>query len=238
LPDGSVRKITGLYFEVITNAKTPEMIGSLADELYRGVLSDTKLSNTTRTYSLYPLYFYVTREEYLQKTGMPQWSDGVFRQGVIASWENPNYLRAKEVLAHEITHLIFWEFFGESRMDLLWLNEGLAMYEDSKVQGPMPPGLFAFHQQELKTGYIAFSKLMQTHSAFDHKPDEVETFYIESWFLVKYLLEQGGGVGFYEMLRAFKEHKSLEEAVALAYPSKWRNLSELEGAFKKECQIP
>lgn len=233
-PDGFGRKVGGFYFELITNVEYADPVVQMADEIYRGVMADTKLSDSERVFSLYPLYFYADRQEYLKKSQMPEWSDAVFRQGMILTYKHDDPLRTKEVLAHEITHLIFWEFFGVPRMDLLWLNEGLAMHEDSKFNKDKSPAHLSLLAQKLKTNYIPLAKLTSVRSAREHKPDEAKTFYIESWLLVKYLLEVGGNVGFYEMLKALKNGRDLNQALAAGFPGKWSNLAQLEDSFKNE----
>lgn len=236
-PDGFARKTAGFYFELITNVEYADPVLQAADEIYRGVLADTKLSDSARVFSLYPLYFYATRQEYLKKSQMPEWSDAVFRQGMILTYKHDDPLRTKEVLAHEITHLIFWEFFGVPRMDLLWLNEGLAMHEDSKFNKNNSQAHLGLLAQKLKLNYIPLVKLTAVKSAREHKPDEAKAFYIESWLLVKFLLEKGGNVGFFEMLKALKEGRSLVQSIALGFPGKWDNLEALETAFKNELQL-
>jgi len=236
-PDGFGRKTAGFYFELITNVQYADPVVQIADEIYRGVMADTKMSESERVFSLYPVYFYADRQEYLKKSQMPEWSDAVFRQGMILTYKHDDPLRTKEVLAHEITHLIFWEFFGVPGMDLLWLNEGLAMHEDSKFNKNKSLTHLGLLAQRLKTNYIPLAKLTAVKSAREHKPDEAKAFYIESWFLVKYLLEAGGNVGFYEMLKALKNGCGLNQAIAAGFPGKWRSLAELEASFKNEFQI-
>lgn len=233
-PEDGARTFEGLYFGVISNGRYGHEAAAIADRLYRRVLADTKLTQSLRIYSLYPLYLYRAKQEYLLKSGMPEWSEGVFNNGRILIYEHS---RIVEVLAHEIAHLIFWEFFGQSRPDLLWLNEGLAMYEEFKEKRMLEQAVITSAREVMRQEFIDIKTLTQTRTALHHQTKEAQIFYIESWLLVQFLLERGGNVGFYEMLKALKANKNLEVALVTGFPAKWASLQELEYSFKNEYRI-
>ncbi|MBI4062825.1 MAG: hypothetical protein HY401_00810 [Elusimicrobia bacterium] len=234
-PAPPAREIDGLYFKIISNAQTAAEVSKIADMIYRGILADIKLTESFRPYSLMPLYLYQTREEYLQKSGMPEWSGAVFMGNAIVCYE---YRGLPQTLAHEISHLIFQEFFAGYRTDLLWLNEGLAMHEEYRARGDaVIREAISASFPILKSSFWPLKDLTQIESALDHREKEARIFYIESWLLVRFLLEKGGRVGFYEMLKALKMKRPLNAAIALGFPGKWNNLQELETSFKTEYSI-
>ncbi|MBI4668687.1 MAG: hypothetical protein HY747_05810 [Elusimicrobia bacterium] len=233
-PDGPVREIDGLYFKVISNSESAERISQIADQIYQGILRDVKLTESSRPYSLTPLFLYGTAREYLETTKMPQWSGAVFMNNAIFAFTAPNL---PETLAHEISHLIFQEFFAGSHDDLLWLNEGLAMYEESRAKADKGEENYKSAIPLLKGNYLKLIELTSTKTAMNHKEREAGIFYIESWLLVKFLIEQGGRVGFYEFLKSLRAGANLDAAVAAGYPGKWGGLAELETSFKAEYAV-
>lgn len=229
-PSGLAQEYDGLYFKAIANTAQAQNIVALADDIYQGIVADIKLARDQRPFTLYPLYVYSTKQEYLAKSGMPAWSEGAFRQGRIQTYQHEGLA---PVLAHEIAHLIYWEFFGVQGRHL-WLNEGLAMYEEIRLGGVNFEAGINAGKSLLRQHYVPLKELTATQSALSHKDKEAQIFYVESSFLVHYLLTRGGNVGFYEMLRALKQGKTLNEAIGVGFPGRWRNLIELEQAFKLE----
>lgn len=233
-PTGAALASEGLYFRVLSNSAQAANAGELADRIYQEILSDVKLTESVRPYSLYPLYLYSTREEYLRKTGMPEWSGGVFDRGSIFLY---NHEEAVRVLAHEISHLIFWEFFNGPRSDLLWINEGLAMHEEYKTSAQLESQMLTQAGPALASSYLPLAELISMRTALNHKEKEAQTFYLESWLLVRYLLTQGGSVGFYELLRNLKDGQPFNRALAYAFPAKWPTVDALEAAFRSEHRL-
>ena len=230
-PSGAASEWNGLYFKTISNSPVSAQVGQIADHLYQKILADAKLTQVMQRAGQTQLYLYQSRAEYLEKSKMPAWSDGVFTPRGIIIYLHP---KVPETLAHEITHLIFWEFFGEARAELLWLNEGLAMHEEAQARPERTADAYKSALPVLKGHYLPLAKLTGIASAIKHKNREAHIFYVESWLLVRFLLERGGNVGFYEFLKALKEHAPLDEAIRRAFPGKWNNLDELEMSFRNE----
>mgnify|MGYP001578231637 FL=1 len=228
-PQGRWRKHEGLYFRVISDASQAEAVGRAAGNIYHAIVTNIKLPRMAKPMSLYPLYFYSTRQEYLEKSRMPEWSAGVFREGRIMLY---SHREAPEVLAHEIAHLIYWEFFGPGNTGNLWLNEGLAMYEERKLGGEPFEQSVRDAQGIVKNGYLPLIQLVNTNTALNHQQKDAGIFYAQSWLLVYYLLEHGGNVGFYEMMKALREGYPVDKALAIGFPAKWRDLDKLEESFK------
>lgn len=233
-PDSPSTSQDGLYFRILSNASQTEAVRSTADGIYQDILADIKLTDSIRPYSLYPLYLYATKNEYLAKSHMPEWSGGVFNAGRIMIYLHP---QAPKVLAHEISHLIFWEFFGQSRQNLLWLNEGLAMHEEYRARSEQLPAALQEAQVTLKAYYMPLKILLDTATALEHKEKEAQIFYVESWLLVRFLIERGGRVGFYELLKNLKAGKPFPQALALAFPFQWPDMAALESSFQTEYAI-
>lgn len=234
MPGAPYREIDGLYFKVIGPPEAAQAVVRLADDIYQRILADTKLTDAVRPYSLYPIYLYRTGAEYFQKSGMPEWSGAMFSRGSILTFDQE---QLAEVLAHEIAHLVFFEFFGGHRDDLLWLNEGLAMLEESRAKPDGGQNAYKNALPFLKGYYLPLAKLTTARTALDHKEKEARIFYVESWLLVNFLMEQGGRVGFYEFLKNLKAKKTLDQAVALGFPGKWASIAELETSFRAQYSV-
>ena len=77
------------------------------------------------------IYIYPDHASYLKAAHMPSWSNGMadYKNKIIKS-----YFRGKgfliSILPHEITHLIFRDFVGFTGKIPLWLDEGLAQWEE------------------------------------------------------------------------------------------------------------
>ena len=104
-------------------------VSDAAEAFYKNIMMDTNLYSFMPS-GLYEIVVYNDQNEYMAKTKQPAWSGGVAYGNSIYSYMGQ---QLGETIAHEMTHLVFNEFMGRPRQDLLWLNEGLAVYEEGKA---------------------------------------------------------------------------------------------------------
>ncbi|RKY22302.1 MAG: hypothetical protein DRQ55_01300 [Planctomycetota bacterium] len=144
---------------------------------------------------------YATREEYLKRTGSPDWSGGVFLGSEVATFDHADGGSWRDTLAtlfHEASHQFMREAVGSVPS---FVNEGIAcQFESIEI---LPNGTIrrdAPHKQRLQ-GVV---KSIQTDPAFslaavmDPKNGNEPEFYAPRWglfhFLRMYVDDQGGYV--------------------------------------------
>ncbi|MDD5656763.1 MAG: hypothetical protein PHF00_05855, partial [Elusimicrobia bacterium] len=107
-----------------------QQIADVAEACYQRIMMDTGLSSFKPLGGLYRVVVYADANEYLKKTGQPGWSSGLSIGNAIYTYEGGHI---EGVPCHEMTHLIFYEFMGRSVPEQRWVNEGLAVFEESKA---------------------------------------------------------------------------------------------------------
>ena len=108
------------------------------------------------------LYLYRGKEGYQRgQFHPPEWSNGIadYKRRLIVSYELESGQKLMQVVAHEMTHLIFFEYMGRANENQRWINEGLAVYEESKagqpasggVAPPQPPWPFGWQPMSMES---------------------------------------------------------------------------------------
>lgn len=191
-----------------------------AENLYTKLMTDTGLYSFLPE-GLYPIIIYASRGEFLRKTRLPAWSSGAAVGNAIYTFEGP-HLGA--VLAHEITHLIFYEYMGRGVVHTRWFNEGLAVYEEQEAAPDLAPSSFVAVP-------ISFDEMVRM-TPFSEEQRRVSAWYQQVGSVVRFMIERGGRVGVSHFLRALRSGRNVDQALQLGFPGSWRNLSELEAAWR------
>ncbi|MBI4371829.1 MAG: hypothetical protein HY552_05990 [Elusimicrobia bacterium] len=199
----------------------------LAEEAYRRIMTDTGLYSF-QPHGLYQIVIYGSRDEYRKKTGQPQWSAGMTLGNAIYTHSSA---RLGAVLSHEIAHLIWHEFMnGRVIPDQRWVNEGLAVYEESKAANGGQE-LFSALKSSLRSAPLTIAQLRRLPPASERAYD-ASLWYAQAEDLVRFMIERGGQIGFSQFLTALQYGKGWDEAVAAGFPGQWRTLDEFETAWK------
>ena len=148
-------------------------------------------------------------KEFRDLSGAPHWSSGLY-DGKIRL---PAYKKGftdteiKKVTRHELTHA----FVGEISQGLcpVWLNEGLAEYEEAKVQAPDEKVFQA--AVKTKTLFPLPELFSQTKLAEVKDPLEVQLFYEQSYHIVQYLMNRHGMFPIKKMLELYAKGKDTPE---------------------------
>jgi len=143
------------------------------------------------------------------------WSGGVAFMdfGIIAIGIAPSQLDwGKGALVHELTHLVVREAtFGPYGQLPIWLDEGLAMYNECVVD----PSLIASLEETVAASdLISVRTLCSPFSAYS---DKAYLSYAESYSIVKYLLDNYGQEKMLALLSAVKEGSTYDEAFSQVY---------------------
>ena len=179
------------------------------------------LARLTRNLGTYPekpikIYIYASAEDLRRAMVFPmEWSGGVaFTEfGIIAIGISPSKLDwGKRALVHELTHLVVHQaiFSPYGRLPT-WLDEGLAMYNEGKLE----PYLDSYLQKA-----ISEDKLLSVRSLcspFSAEPEKAYLSYAQSYSMVEYLLSNYGQDKMLSLLTLFKQGSTYDEALAEVY---------------------
>lgn len=170
------------------------------------------------------IYIYNDALDYQAKTGRPSWSGGTAyaAEKIIETYPlRDGFFQL--ILPHELGHIIFREFVGFQGNAPLWLDEGVAMYQEKVKRANIKGRLLnAIEQNKL----IPLTKLSEINVAFVNDQEVIELYYIEALSVVTFLMEQFGKGNFVELCNALKERKPFDEALNDAYRV-FKNLEDL-----------
>jgi hypothetical protein len=118
----------------------------------------------------------------------------------------------KKALVHELTHLVVHQAtFGPYGQLPLWLDEGLATYNE----GELEPDLRSLLEEAiLEDELISVRSLCSPFSAYTEK---ARLSYAESYSLVKYLLDNYGQDRMLDLLAVLKQGNTYDEALTEVY---------------------
>ncbi|MDP3142715.1 MAG: peptidase MA family metallohydrolase [Candidatus Omnitrophota bacterium] len=201
-----------------------------AEEYYREITSDlgfTRYGSWTWE-DRAKIYIYKDADDYVQTTKQPEWSSGStsYRDKVINTFPLASGF-FDTLLPHELGHIIFREFVG-FRTDIpLWLDEGVASYQEkARRWGSNKTVKKAI---EDKT-FIPLDELSQRVLSAKSDRNVVELFYAESGSVVYYLITKFGKYRFVDFCRALKEGRTFEDSLRYAY-SRFENVKDLNRAW-------
>ena len=144
-----------------------------------------------------------------------EWTGGVafIDFGIIAISISPSQIEwGKGALLHELTHLVVHQAtFSPYGQLPLWLDEGLAMYNE----GELDSNLSAYLEDAIaKDELISVRSLCSPFSAYT---DKASLSYAQSYSLVKYLLDNYGQESMLDLLTIFKQGSTYDEALTNVY---------------------
>lgn len=172
---------------------------------------------------------FATRQAYLDATRAPTWSAGKadYVGRTIRTFEgSQEFLNA--ILPHEITHLIFREFIGFRGGIPLWLDEGVAQWEDSSNRERVA----AITRSLAAQGTLRTIESLTAVKGVDLGPDAAIAFYAQSASVVGFMINQFGRRLFREFCGHLRDGRSVEDALRFTYPQTIRSLEALESAWR------
>ncbi|MFZ5799877.1 MAG: peptidase MA family metallohydrolase [Candidatus Omnitrophota bacterium] len=211
-----------------------ENVLNAAEDYYRSITSDlgfTRFGSWSWDYRC-KIYIYKDAEEYKKVTGQPEWSSGVtaYQEKTISTYP----LAAgffDTLLPHELGHIIFREFVGFNADVPLWMDEGVASYQERARRW----GSNQKVREAIKNNmFIPLNELSRRALSSADK-DTVELFYAEAASVVYYLITTFGRFKFENFCEELKSGKPFEQALASAYV-RFDNLADLEKAWKGYLQ--
>jgi len=221
-------KFEGDHFEVLCATSDDEDIAhdilNHAEDYYNDIADDigyTRYQNFWTWDNRVKIIYFPDQESYVRVTGQPPWSNGfasiyseLFKSRIIASYRGqPNFLEV--ILPHEITHLILHDFIGFNRPIPRFFDEGVAQLEQKDD---------SLSHMDVIARMIVGGKIipLQDLLAYDlvaHRDDveSVSIFYVESLYIVDFLVKTYGKDAFKDMCRNLRDGHTFEQALKSAY---------------------
>jgi hypothetical protein len=237
--------------------KFAKEISNKAEFYYRKIGSDLGYSRYSEFWTWdnrVKIYIYPDEASFLANTGQPEWSKGVAdykKKRIISFAWSEGFLEM--LLPHEMAHLIFRDFVGFKGEVPLWLDEGVAQWEEEEKRIRIKTVAAALlknamlipleDMMRLDIRAIKEKEVVYIHSTppVDGKGDTlflsgdnlVHTYYIEAASLVGFMIEKYGSDNFAHFCRQLRDGKSLEEALRFAYPNRMADVKSLEKEWNR-----
>ncbi len=205
-------------------------------ELYYGqIASDLgypRYSNFWQWENRVKIYIYPTKLEFQKDSGQPDWSHGMadyFGKRILSYRQSEFFLDG--LLPHELTHLIFRDFVGFKGEVPLWIDEGVAQWEEPKKRAVARDAAAYLFQNGLS---LSLKELTAIQDLSGFTEEKVHHFYMQAVTLVDFLIRKHGANSFTAFCRQLRDGKDLNSALRSAYPGSIGSLTLLEAAWKKD----
>src|SRR6185312_8489293 len=133
----------------------------------------------------------------------------------IYTYDNPDL---KAPLAHQMAHLVMNAYLAEKANNFKWLVEGIAMFEEVSQMGDSDRAEFQSSMiSNLRNQRQGFSQ-MTFFTPMSEENRRTDVWYQEVESVVSYLVAQGGGQPFGNMLSELKNGADIDKALADSYP--------------------
>ncbi len=177
------------------------------------------------------IMIYPTEKQFQEASGEPAWSKGTAdysqKQILTFAWSG-DFLES--LLPHEIAHLVFRDFVGFKGEVPLWLDEGVAQYEEPKKRAlARRYGSLLLQKQKM----LPFVDMGSVHLSEWQEEETVQFFYMQSLSVVEFLLKRHGAISFAGFCRELRDGKSLDEALLVSYPGRIGGLEDLQSQWIK-----
>jgi len=177
------------------------------------------------------IYLYKDHDSYVKATSSQSWSHGRadYRNKTVSGYVGSN-LFLDGILPHELGHLIFRDFVGFKGEIPLWLDEGVAQWQErarpNTVRGA---SVKLFDSGKL----IPFKKIMSLDIRKTEDEELVRIFYTQSASMIDFLIRKYGMSKFTVFCRHLRDGKALEEALKSAYSPSILTVDDFESEWKK-----
>lgn len=161
------------------------------------------------------IYIYNDKQSYLRDTDQPEWSAACADYRGKKLWIYPHATGFFDsVLPHELGHIIFREFVGFGRNVPLWLDEGVASYQEKSRRYAADAMVKELIEKKQLLTFEEFSRISSAH---DLQDASVEAFYTQSVSIVHFLIGKFNQDRFVTLCRRLKEGMDFEEALDKTY---------------------
>ncbi len=202
---------------------------SFAEELMSTAQESlVRLSEGTGAYLTKPvkIYIYANSDDLQGAMVYPQeWTGGVaYSQfGIIAIGISPNNLTwGLNAITHELTHLVIHQMtYNPYNWLPVWLNEGLAMYNQETIE----PVFIYYLEKALRDNTLLSVRSLSSPFSADAETSYLS--YAQSYSLIEYLISTYGQNKMLKLLNTFKEGSGYDGALLKVYGFDMDNLNDL-----------
>ncbi|HPT39477.1 MAG TPA: hypothetical protein PL125_04690 [Candidatus Omnitrophota bacterium] len=228
-----------------------------AEKNYRNIANDLGYARYSEFWTWdkrVKIYIYPDHDAFLRATGQPSWSEGMAdytNKQIISYVWGKGFIES--LLPHEIAHLVFRDFVGFKGEIPLWLDEGVAQWEEEAKRKEIKNLIQRYFQQDNlllvsdimklnisnlkdKTGVLiraTKTKDGKDGVLFLSSNNLIEIYYMESVSLIGYLIEKFGSAAFSGFCRELRDGKSVEDALKISYPLYIHNIQEFEDGWRE-----
>lgn len=182
------------------------------------------------------LYLYPNAKSYGEgEFHPPAWSNGIafYDRRIIAVYAHRSPEALDKIIAHEMTHLLFESYWAESnKMPPSWLNEGLAMMEetertDEEDKSEWYQGMANLGPKRL----VSFAVLTQIDPSAQLRSKEAASYwYVSAYSVVYFLYREHSKLQFINFCKDLRDGSTLEAALWKDY--RYPTTAKFEAAWK------
>ncbi len=185
-------------------------------------------------------FLYADRDSYLRgRFDPPEWSNGIAsqREQAVATYEQADRKKLLEVAGHELTHLLFEAYWGEAPgrgPPPAWLNEGLAMMEETESARFSEESEWSKHLEFLRRHPEAIWRVEELAAL---KPElitdkrQAALWYVQAYALSYFLYKGHSRMQFFNLCGKLRDGAPPSRALAEAYG--FKGLADLEKAWRR-----
>lgn len=156
-------------------------------------------------------YIYNDSEDYLKNTNQPSWSAGAvdYRGKIVKTYPQMSGF-FDSLMPHEMGHIIFREFIGNKTAVPLWLEEGVASFQEKSKRLVADK---VVRQAISNKKFIPLEELSKIDIRNTTDREQVELFYAEAVSVVNYLISEFGDERFAWFCRDLRDGEKVDEAL-------------------------
>ena len=233
LPAGFVKRTTR-HFTVYAETEPPSSeFMDLVENLHGNLMLDLAPFSPWAKDERVLIFLFKNQETYRQMTGRPAWSGGASSvpKRKVYLYESPEL---PGILAHELCHIYYDNFYASGQADPLWLSEGMATLIQIE-RGQARPNWLRENLEILERGGgLTLDELMSVNSTTGASDAKVRLWYAQSYSVVRFLIRTQYKSSFFKFSRYLREGRSVTESLYRAYGMPYNRLKALEYAWRYE----
>ena len=212
-----------VYYDKSVSESYANQLGDMGERFYMDITEEFNLvRNQFWTWDNRAKIFVAKdKDVFASSFSCPSWSSACVDHAHKEIFTYPDQANFDAILAHELTHIIFYEYVGNVAVPL-WFNEGVAIYiqenkADSKWFGD---NFFVYLRRLIKdTKYISFTEILGAgNSGLEGRgSDYVNTFYMQAYSMVNFLIKKYGRDGFAYFLYKLRDGGDFKAATASSF---------------------